>query len=644
MASPIATLRVLLTGDDAELRKKLKEADGKLSAFERREIARQKRIRQARIAAAKGAAVAAASFVAAAGAATKAAIGYGDQLAKNAAEVGLLTSEYDRLQSAAVAAGIDQSKLDVAMRTLNKSIGESSIGMGEARVAFQQLGVQIRNEDGTLKSNRQVLGEVSNALAGVEDHSLKVALSQKIMGESGGRMLKLLGQGNVALTEQEDLMRKLGATMSDETAAKAELLQTKMDILGDAIKTSLATKLIEAADRTLPYFIKFADKMVWLAQAIAIGWNATLKRFARMPLVIGKAIEAGGNVLASFEKFFRDMWNNLPLHVSLAMVKMKKGIVDGFAYVEQQLASSAIARKVFGIDGDNMYFTGLSDALAAELKSTEELLATSLTDTVLDPNWMQKLGGTMVEGTGDYIAELEAKITNLKSLMAGDGPISTGNAIIEDANKDGGKTETKSEELTRFEKIRQQILDTEKAHQESMRALQDNTNMQALKGLQGLVKGHTVAGRAILMAQKTMAVKQILMDGQKAIMKAYAEGGPIQGVVQAAMVAGQLSQALSTVNSVGVQGQFHAGIDSVPNTGTYLLEKGERVVDRRLNEDLTKALEGGNGSVGGTINMPINISGDVSPERMAEMMREVKDSVSGVLAEINSDRAGQGLF
>ena len=37
-----------------------------------------------------------------------------------------------------------------------------------------------------------------------------------------------------------------------------------------------------------------------------------------------------------------------------------------------------------------------------------------------------------------------------------------------------------------------------------------------------------------------------------------------------------------------VQGQFHDGIDNVPNTGTYLLEQGERVVDNRLNKDLSK--------------------------------------------------------
>ena len=71
--------------------------------------------------------------------------------------------------------------------------------------------------------------------------------------------------------------------------------------------------------------------------------------------------------------------------------------------------------------------------------------------------------------------------------------------------------------------------------------------------------------------------------------------------IQAAMVAGQLSSALSATKGVSVQGQFHDGIDNVPNTGTYLLEKGERVVDKRLNEDLSQALASGGGGIGGGV-------------------------------------------
>lgn len=54
--------------------------------------------------------------------------------------------------------------------------------------------------------------------------------------------------------------------------------------------------------------------------------------------------------------------------------------------------------------------------------------------------------------------------------------------------------------------------------------------------------------------------------------------------------------------------QFHDGIDFVPREGTYLLDRGERVLDSRLNQDLKSFLgEGGNGGRGDTtiqMNVP----------------------------------------
>jgi tape measure domain-containing protein len=45
----------------------------------------------------------------------------------------------------------------------------------------------------------------------------------------------------------------------------------------------------------------------------------------------------------------------------------------------------------------------------------------------------------------------------------------------------------------------------------------------------------------------------------------------------------------------GLAGMAHDGIDSIPREGTWLLDKGERVVDRRTNSDLKEYLAGKNG-------------------------------------------------
>ena len=68
--------------------------------------------------------------------------------------------------------------------------------------------------------------------------------------------------------------------------------------------------------------------------------------------------------------------------------------------------------------------------------------------------------------------------------------------------------------------------------------------------------------------------------------------------VTSPMVAGVAGMAGSMV------GMAHDGIDSIPNEGTWLLDKGERVVDSRTNQDLKQALKNDNmGSSKITVNL-----------------------------------------
>ena len=80
MVGPIATLSVLLTGDDAELRKKLKSSDKKTREWAKNQIKHTKRVRQAFK---MGAAAVGATAVAYAGL-TRQAITAADHLAKTA--------------------------------------------------------------------------------------------------------------------------------------------------------------------------------------------------------------------------------------------------------------------------------------------------------------------------------------------------------------------------------------------------------------------------------------------------------------------------------------------------------------------------------------------------------------------------------
>ena len=87
---------------------------------------------------------------------------------------------------------------------------------------------------------------------------------------------------------------------------------------------------------------------------------------------------------------------------------------------------------------------------------------------------------------------------------------------------------------------------------------------------------------------------------QQAALAAYASTAAIP-VVGPGLAPAAAATALATtapyvtgVASAALSGMAHDGIDSVPNEGTWLLDRGERVVDSRTNEDLKTFLQSAN--------------------------------------------------
>ena len=93
-------------------------------------------------------------------------------------------------------------------------------------------------------------------------------------------------------------------------------------------------------------------------------------------------------------------------------------------------------------------------------------------------------------------------------------------------------------------------------------------------------------------------------------------------------------------------GQAHDGIDNVPNTGTYLLESGERVVDKRLNKDMSQFLANQNSSTNNVTNNPtlnFNVNG-ADADSVEEMLRNNRGQFEGMIREIYNESAQNSPF
>ena len=97
--------------------------------------------------------------------------------------------------------------------------------------------------------------------------------------------------------------------------------------------------------------------------------------------------------------------------------------------------------------------------------------------------------------------------------------------------------------------------------------------------------------KAMFAMEKGMAVARSVMAIQAALAQASANPFPMN-LPAMATVAAQTANIVGTIKGVQMpQGMAHSGIDRIPKEGTWLLDKGERVLSPRQNQDLTTFLD-----------------------------------------------------
>ena len=117
--------------------------------------------------------------------------------------------------------------------------------------------------------------------------------------------------------------------------------------------------------------------------------------------------------------------------------------------------------------------------------------------------------------------------------------------------------------------------------------------------------------KAMFAMQKAFSIASSIAAAWTAYTTAFADPSAMtlaQKFAGGAAVMAALTPALSTIASVSIDGMAHDGIDNIPKEGTWLLDKGERVVDSRTNADLKDYLAKGGGSGGGDVNSTVHVT------------------------------------
>jgi hypothetical protein len=259
----VGALKVVLSADSAQFSSGLKDAQGMAGAFG----AALGKV--AGTVAAFGAAAVAAAAAIAVG--VKRAIDSADKLDEVAEKVGLSVTALSELQYAAKITGVSFEGLQTGVVRLTRAMSDvAKGGESDAAKAFQVLGIEVQNADGSLRSSADVLGDIAQKFSEFKDGAEKTALAVAIFGRSGADMIPLLNQGAEGLGKLNQEARDFGVAVGPE-AAKAS---AKFNEDLDRLQSAFSGIYIAIAQRVVPILAELTEQFVILMREMKLAESA----------------------------------------------------------------------------------------------------------------------------------------------------------------------------------------------------------------------------------------------------------------------------------------------------------------------------------------------------------------------------------
>jgi len=564
-----------------------------------------------------------------------------DAVGKFASRIGISTEALSKYQTVAEFSGVTTETLNMGFQRMTRRISEAGQGTGVAVKALDELGISIESVQSL--SPDQQFEAIAGALEGVSQQSDKARLAMQFFDSEGVALLQTMEGGVEGLKAMKEEAVRFGTVISTQAAANSAQFNdslTRMGMAFEGLRNSIGERfmpiLTELNNRFANFvadnrgaILDFGEKVItafaWIAEkgAYAVGILIDAFRGVKMAVL---AVEIG--LLEMTELMLSQFSTMSEAALGFAEKMNFAGVLDGMieklsdtktAFDETFIggiseASDFAKEQLQGII-DEGSMTGKVAGLVETFKAgyAEIVAAAEEGAPAVQAAFAPDLEDT-TEALAANVAAQEAAFNQLKELHD--------DFFLTDAEK---QQEWYEEQQEMFAEHSEGMILAEELHREMMNELRladRDAEIQAEADKQKAITAQELAARkqrmqnmvnvtnlVALFSQKSakklakilqkVRIAEALIDTYKATISAFANaGGYPAGIIPAAF---SLAAGLAQVAAIKGVSVAHGGIDSVPSEQTFLLDKGERVIKTRQNEDLTQFLSNAKdgGGVGG---------------------------------------------
>ena len=165
-----------------------------------------------------------------------------DAIGKTADSIGVGVEFLQRYQFVAQQAGLSTEEFNKSMQVFTKMTGEAATGTGEAKMAFEALGVSLKKSDGQFKTTEELFIDFFKATDDIAEANKKAAYFADVFGRAGVKNTVMAKEGTPAMIA---LSKAATGVFSEETIRNVERFNDEMNRLNRKILTPMRAKMIE---------------------------------------------------------------------------------------------------------------------------------------------------------------------------------------------------------------------------------------------------------------------------------------------------------------------------------------------------------------------------------------------------------------
>ena len=294
-----------------------------------------------------------------------------DELNTMAKQTGLSTDELQRMQYASDLIDVSLSDMTGAVTKLKKQMAGSG-------TTFEELGVEVKNADGSMRDATDVFYDTLQALSQIENETERDQKAMAIFGKSADSLAGIIDDGGAALKEYGDEAEALGLVLSEDTLGNLNEIndtidKTKAQVGGSLAQlgATLATTLSPVIEKVVGLIQKVAEKIA----ALTPQQTKTIMKILGVVAAIAPVITIGGKLISMIGTITSAIGAVVgvlggPLTIAIAAV-----VAAGVLLYKNwdTIKATAITVKNSVVNAFNSIKTGISNAINAAKSKIDTL-------------------------------------------------------------------------------------------------------------------------------------------------------------------------------------------------------------------------------------------------------------------------------